>query len=115
MPGEVTAAVALDELVVHGWDLARATGQPYTPDPAALESAYAFLLAAAEEGDRGGGIFDLSSPSRPTPRCWTGRSASAAATRAGAGRREKAAWTARRGAWSGPVVIRPVVRAPRAR
>ncbi|MGQ5575056.1 TIGR03086 family metal-binding protein [Streptomyces sp. ECR3.8] len=57
MPGEVTAAVALDELVIHGWDLARATGQPYAPDPAALESAHAFLLAAAEEGDRGGGIF----------------------------------------------------------
>ncbi|MEZ7158396.1 TIGR03086 family metal-binding protein [Streptomyces althioticus] len=57
MPAEVTAAVALDELVIHGWDLARATGQPYTPDPAALESAHAFLLAAAEEDDRGGGIF----------------------------------------------------------
>ena len=57
MPGEVTAAVALDELVIHGWDLARATGQPYTPDPAALESAHAFLRAAAEEGDRGEGIF----------------------------------------------------------
>ncbi|MEV5367151.1 TIGR03086 family metal-binding protein [Streptomyces cellulosae] len=57
MPGEVGAAVALDELVIHGWDLARATGQPYTPDPAALQSAHAFLLAAAEEGDRGEGIF----------------------------------------------------------
>ena len=27
------AVVALDELVLHGWDLARATGQPYEPDP----------------------------------------------------------------------------------
>ncbi len=29
LPGEVAGLVALDELVVHGWDVARATGQPY--------------------------------------------------------------------------------------
>ena len=29
MPAEIAALVALDEVVVHGWDLARATGQPY--------------------------------------------------------------------------------------
>ncbi|MFE3162343.1 TIGR03086 family metal-binding protein [Streptomyces sp. NPDC059224] len=52
LPGEVAAAVAADELVVHGWDLARATGQEYTPDPAALEAAYGFLRAAAQ-ADRG--------------------------------------------------------------
>ncbi|MEU9030972.1 TIGR03086 family metal-binding protein [Streptomyces sp. NPDC048383] len=57
LPGEVAAAVAADELVVHGWDLARATGQEYAPDQAALRAAHAFLLAAAQEGDRGGGIF----------------------------------------------------------
>ena len=57
LPGEVAGLVATDELVIHGWDLARATGQPYTPDLAALESAHAFLRAAAEEGDRGEGIF----------------------------------------------------------
>ncbi|MFJ3986577.1 TIGR03086 family metal-binding protein [Streptomyces fungicidicus] len=57
MPGEVTAAVAADELVVHGWDLARATGQAYVPDPAALAASHAFLRAAAEEGERGDGIF----------------------------------------------------------
>ncbi|KOV18806.1 TIGR03086 family metal-binding protein [Streptomyces heliomycini] len=54
MPGEVTGAVATDELVVHGWDLARATGRPYAPDPAALEAAHAFLLAAAEDPGRSG-------------------------------------------------------------
>ncbi|MEU0964085.1 TIGR03086 family metal-binding protein [Streptomyces sp. NPDC005917] len=52
LPGEVAAAVAADELVIHGWDLARATGQEYTPDPAALEAAYGFLRAAAQ-ADRG--------------------------------------------------------------
>lgn len=57
LPGAVAAAVAVDELVVHGWDLARATGQEYEPDPDALEAAYGFLLAAAEDPSRGGGIF----------------------------------------------------------
>ena len=31
-PGEVAGMVALTEVVVHGWDLARATGQPYGID-----------------------------------------------------------------------------------
>ncbi|WP_306326461.1 TIGR03086 family metal-binding protein [Streptomyces venezuelae] len=57
LPGGVAAVVAVDELVVHGWDLARATGQEYVPDPAALNAAHAFLLEAAAEDDRGGGIF----------------------------------------------------------
>ena len=57
LPGAVAAAVAVDELVIHGWDLARATGQEYAPDPAALQVSHDFLLAAAEDSDRGGGIF----------------------------------------------------------
>lgn len=43
MPGEVAAAVATEELVVHGWDLARATGQSYDPDPTSLAVALGFL------------------------------------------------------------------------
>ncbi|QJT00911.1 TIGR03086 family protein [Streptomyces asoensis] len=57
LPGAVGGAVAADELVIHGWDLARATGQEYTPDPAALRVSHGFLRAAAEESDRGDGIF----------------------------------------------------------
>ncbi|WP_435643939.1 TIGR03086 family metal-binding protein [Streptomyces sp. H49] len=64
LPGEVAGAVVADELVIHGWDLARATGRPYTPDPAALKSAHSFLLAAAADPIRGGGIF---APAVPTP------------------------------------------------
>ncbi|MGW0765125.1 TIGR03086 family metal-binding protein [Streptomyces sp. NPDC002676] len=48
LPGAVAGAVAADELVIHGWDLARATGLPYEPDPAALESAHGFLLVATD-------------------------------------------------------------------
>ncbi|MXM63116.1 TIGR03086 family protein [Streptomyces sp. HUCO-GS316] len=57
LPGSVAGAVAADELVIHGWDLARATGQEYFPDPATLEASYGFLLAAADDPDRGGGLF----------------------------------------------------------
>ncbi|MFF5017962.1 TIGR03086 family metal-binding protein [Streptomyces sp. NPDC001165] len=57
LPGAVAGAVAADELVIHGWDLARATGNPYAPDPAALTSAHGFLLAAADDPNRGNGLF----------------------------------------------------------
>jgi uncharacterized protein (TIGR03086 family) len=50
LPGEVAGLVALDELVVHGWDVARATGQAYEPDPATLEAVRAFVVQFAEPG-----------------------------------------------------------------
>ena len=40
MPGDEAALVALDEVTVHAWDLAVATGQPYDPDPAAVEACH---------------------------------------------------------------------------
>ncbi|MEV4045355.1 TIGR03086 family metal-binding protein [Streptomyces sp. NPDC049744] len=57
LPGEVAGAVVADELVIHGWDLARATGQEYTPDPAVLQAAHGLLAAAAEEAERDQGMF----------------------------------------------------------
>ncbi|MET8783130.1 TIGR03086 family metal-binding protein [Streptomyces sp. NPDC004589] len=57
LPGRVAGAVAADELVIHGWDLARATGQEYEPDRGALMASYGFLVAAADDPDRGGGLF----------------------------------------------------------
>ncbi|MFD4986552.1 TIGR03086 family metal-binding protein [Streptomyces sp. NPDC058374] len=56
-PAAEAGVVALNELVVHGWDLARATGQPYAPDPAGLEVSYAMLSAAAESGEESAGLF----------------------------------------------------------
>jgi uncharacterized protein (TIGR03086 family) len=43
LPGEVAAVVALEELVVHGWDLARATGQPFECDDAEVRAVSAFF------------------------------------------------------------------------
>lgn len=43
MPGEIAGLVALDELVVHGWDVARAIGADYDPDEGELAAALAFI------------------------------------------------------------------------
>jgi uncharacterized protein (TIGR03086 family) len=43
MPAGMVGITLADELAVHGWDVARATGQPYTCDPAVLEAARTFL------------------------------------------------------------------------
>ena len=43
MPASDIAVVTLDELVLHGWDLARATGQPYEPDPADVTAILGFV------------------------------------------------------------------------
>ncbi len=50
LPGEVGGQVALEELVVHGWDLAVATGQPFTPTDESLEAAAAFLSTFSGPG-----------------------------------------------------------------
>ena len=50
LPGDVAALVALDELVVHGWDLAVATGQPYDPDPDLLEVVHEFVRGFSGPG-----------------------------------------------------------------
>jgi uncharacterized protein (TIGR03086 family) len=43
LPGEVAGLVALDELVIHGWDVARASGQDYDCDPQSLEAVHGFV------------------------------------------------------------------------
>ena len=62
LPGEVAALVALDEVVVHGWDLAVATGQPYAVDDASVEAAMRFVASFGD--DRPPGLFG---PAVPVP------------------------------------------------
>jgi uncharacterized protein (TIGR03086 family) len=59
MPAELMGVVALDELVLHGWDLARATGQPFTCDPASTAAVLAFTSASAQPEQAAGreGLF----------------------------------------------------------
>jgi uncharacterized protein (TIGR03086 family) len=42
-PGEVCGLICLDELVVHGWDIARASGQGYASDQASLDGSLEVL------------------------------------------------------------------------
>ncbi|WP_028658687.1 TIGR03086 family metal-binding protein [Nocardioides insulae] len=49
LPGEVAGLVALDEMVLHGWDLARAIGAPFAVDGATAEAVHAFAAATAAE------------------------------------------------------------------
>ena len=53
MPGEIGGLVALNEVLVHGWDLAAATGQAYEPDEASLAAATAFTSQWPEDGSEG--------------------------------------------------------------
>ncbi len=53
LPGEVAGVVALDELVLHGWDLARATGQPSGYDGPGLEDVHATVLHFRANGIEG--------------------------------------------------------------
>ena len=59
LPGEVAGVVALDELVIHGWDVARASGQPYDCDPGLLDAVHAFVLqfAGPEQQEARQGLF----------------------------------------------------------
>src|ERR1700735_1102097 len=50
LPREVAAVVALEELVIHGWDLARASGQPYGCDEQELEVVRGFIAQFAGPG-----------------------------------------------------------------
>lgn len=52
MPGSIAGLVAIDEVVVHGWDLARATGQNFDIDEASIAGASAFAAMVRDE-DRG--------------------------------------------------------------
>ena len=56
MPADLAALVALDEVTVHAWDLAVATGQPYPADPAAVAACREFV--AGFEPPPGGAADD---------------------------------------------------------
>lgn len=54
LPAGVVGRMALGDLTVHGWDLARATGQPYTPDPVVVGDVLGAFRELAPTGRRMG-------------------------------------------------------------
>jgi uncharacterized protein (TIGR03086 family) len=74
MPAPEAAAVALNEVVVHGWDLARATGQAFEVDEVALRVCTGFAEAfstpetAAMRGDAFGPVIPVPDDAPPLDR-----------------------------------------------
>jgi uncharacterized protein (TIGR03086 family) len=62
LPGEVAGVVALDELVLHAWDLARALGLPADHDGPELPAVQAMVEQFAAMGSEG-----LFGPAVPVP------------------------------------------------
>lgn len=64
LPGEVGGLVALDELVLHGWDVARALGRPYNVDETTLAAVHGFVsqFAADAEAEADAGLFGPAVP-----------------------------------------------------
>lgn len=56
-PASDALAVAADELVLHGWDVAVATGLDYRPDPDALQAAHAMCSATPDDPAAREGLF----------------------------------------------------------
>jgi uncharacterized protein (TIGR03086 family) len=57
LPSAVMALVALNEVAVHGWDLARATGQDYELDPGTVATLTAFVGQDADDQAAREGIY----------------------------------------------------------
>ena len=62
LPGEVAAIVALDELVIHGWDLAKAIDRPAGYDGPGLDEVLQLVTQF-----RGGGFEGLFGPEVTVP------------------------------------------------
>ncbi|MFC0627803.1 TIGR03086 family metal-binding protein [Kribbella deserti] len=56
MPASMVAGMVFAEYLLHGWDLAVATGQPFEPEPPVAEELLNQLQAFAEMA-RQGGVF----------------------------------------------------------
>lgn len=61
LPGETAGVIALTEVVIHGWDLARSTGQPYGCDHATTAVILPHVSAIAAEGPAEG-LFAAAVP-----------------------------------------------------
>ena len=65
LPGAVAGRIVLDELVVHGWDVARATGQSFEPDDDHVAEVEATVTQF--RGDNTGEVPGLFGPTIAVP------------------------------------------------
>lgn len=61
LPAEMAGVIALDELVIHGWDLSVATGRVYAPPAAEVDATFAFVSTfdAPRDGRLFGPVVDV--------------------------------------------------------
>ena len=57
LPAPAMATVALNEVLIHGWDLAVATGQAYRPDGASVQACREFVGDRTGSTDEPDGLF----------------------------------------------------------
>lgn len=65
LPGEVAGRAALNEIVVHGWDIAVATGQAFDCEPELVQGADVFVGEAVRLNPEG--LPGLFGPPVPVP------------------------------------------------
>lgn len=63
LPGAMAGRIALDELVVHGWDIAQASGQPFECDDASLREIEGTVRQVRDGND--GEVPGLFGPAVP--------------------------------------------------
>jgi uncharacterized protein (TIGR03086 family) len=70
LPAEVAGLVVLDELVVHGWDIAVASGQPYQPAAPEVDAAMSFVgsFDAPRDGSLFGPVVPVADTAPPLDR-----------------------------------------------
>lgn len=57
LPAVAALQLAAGDLLVHGWDLAQATGQPFDPPADFVEASYEFFKLAVNDDLRAAGLF----------------------------------------------------------
>lgn len=68
MPARMIAMMMVGELVVHGWDLARATGQTLPADPAVVATAGEMAAAMGDQGRQMGAFgAEVTVPADASP------------------------------------------------
>ncbi|MCW2522288.1 MAG: hypothetical protein JWO63_623 [Frankiales bacterium] len=66
LPGEAVGLIALDEILVHGWDIAVASGQSVRFESELVEAAYEFVRDSVAQNPQGTpGMFGPPVPTRP--------------------------------------------------